>query len=276
MSTTTEFAAPAATSHVAVKLNTFSTSEPRAWFRRTEGRFRIARISTSTTMADYVMQALPDDVFHAITPWLDDQPDNLAYEDLKQHLLQQYSKSTTDRAQQILRLTSQPIGDQTVRQAWNEIVSLSRLNEVDPTTGKLKEIDLRREILLQRLPDTVRAALPEAEDASIDDLVEKADKLLLAGRASRFGRHQPINQADAEDLSAAAAFVGRPPRRTARQQRDLQPPSKSEPAKLSTITPSGLCGYHHKFGHGARRCATGCLWHQLQALAPKNGDAGRA
>ena len=99
-------------------------------------------------MADYVMQALPDDVFHAITPWLDDQPDTLAYADLKQHLLQLYSKSATDRAQQILRLANQQIGDQTARQAWNEIVSLSRLNEVDPTTGKLKEIDLRREIFL--------------------------------------------------------------------------------------------------------------------------------
>ena len=272
MSTTTE--QPSATaSHISVKLNTFSTSEPRAWFRRTEGRFRIANISVSTTKADYVMQALPDDVFHAITPWLDDQPDSLTYEDLKQQLLFRYSKSVTDRAQQILRLAHQPLGDQSARQAWDEIVSLSRLNEIDPATGKLKEIDLRREIFLQRLPDTIRAALPEAEDASIIDLVEKADKLLVAGRASRCRRHQPIHEVQNEEMNIAAAYPGRLPRQASRQQRGQQPPHD---VKLSSLTSSGLCGYHHKFQHNARKCAPGCVWHQLQALAPKNGEAGRA
>ena len=263
----------ATASHVAVKLNPFSTTEPRAWFRRTEGRFRIAKIVSATTKADYVMQALPDDVFHTLAPWLDDQPDELEYDVLKKYLLDKYSKSATDRAQQILHLASQPIGDQSAAQAWNEIVSLSRLNETDATTGKLKEIDLRREIFLQRLPESVRAALPEAEHAEMADLVEKADNLLLAVRASRRGHHQPINSVEEEELSVAA--VGRSKRQFQQRRSQAPPPSTSEPTKLSAITPSGLCGYHNKFGPAARRCAVGCLWHQLQSLVQKNGDAGR-
>lgn len=259
--------------HVAVKLNTFSTMEPRAWFRRTEGRFRIAKISTQTTMADYVMQALPDDVFQNITPWLDDQPDALEYETLKSYLLSRYSKSATDRAQLILRLASQPLGDQTADQAWNEIVSLSRLNEIDPITKKLKEIDLRREIFLQRLPESVRTALPEAEDDPMEDLVKRADKLLIACRASCQGRRPAISNIECEEVNAATAVRMK---RQAQQRRDQKPAlSGKNEVKLSALTPSGLCGYHQRFGNEARRCAPGCAWHQLRALVSKNGDAGR-
>ena len=135
-----------------------------------------------TTKADYVIQALPEEVFSAITPWLDDQPETLSYDLLKQYLLTEYSSAATDRAQRILRLASQPIGDQTAKQSWNEIVSLSRLNETDPSTGKLREIDLRREVFLQRLPETIRASLPQAYDVSMDELMKHRHKFKLRKR----------------------------------------------------------------------------------------------
>ena len=273
--------APAAVTvagHIAVKLSPFSTSESRAWFRRTEGQFRLAKIANSTTKADFVMQALPEEVFFAISPWLDDQPETLDYDKLKQHLLEEYSMTAPDRAQKILRLAAQPIGDQSAKHAWNELVSLSRLNSIDPLTGKLREIDLRREIFLQRLPETIRASLPEAYDISINELITSADKLLIAARASRRGQASAVSNVDTHEDEANIATATWPRRQPSRKyvtQQQTQFRGPTTEGKLSSLMPSGLCGYHSKFGPGAKRCFQGCLWHKLQSFVPKNGIAGR-
>ena len=268
--------------NVTVKLNPFSTSEPKSWFRRAEGRFRLSRITNSATMSDYVIQALPEDVFREISSWLDDQPDEIEYDKLKARLLLDYTLSPSEKAQKILCLASQPLGEQTAKQAWNEILSLSRLNEVDAVTKAPKEIDLRREILLQRLPASVRAALPEADDVSIDQLVEKADKLLLSTKASRRSHVNLVTDASSEDnLHVNSVATGRrstPQRQSKRQKAPCEVKSRAagETNKLQILTSSGLCGYHSRFGENAHRCVPGCLWNQLQTLVSKNGDGGRA
>ena len=62
--------------------------------------------------------------------------------------------------------------------------ALATLPHLDPTTQKPQRVDLLRELWLQRLPSSVRAALHEADDSPIEDLIKKADNLINAVKAS--------------------------------------------------------------------------------------------
>ena len=116
---------------VATRLPEFSQHEPLTWFRRPETRFRLRGIKQATTRADYVLEALPEMIFRRIGPWLDEQPDEIPYDDLKKHLLKEFSPTTSERARRLLLMPSQPIGDRKPSQLWDEICMLSRLPETD-------------------------------------------------------------------------------------------------------------------------------------------------
>ena len=130
---------------VAARLPDFSSQEALTWFRRVETKFRIRGITQPTTKADYVLEALPEEIFRRIGPWLDQQSDEIPYQDLKKHLLKEFSPTTSERARRLLRMPSQPIGDRKPSQLWNEICTLSRLPEVDEVTKQHKEVDLKKE-----------------------------------------------------------------------------------------------------------------------------------
>ena len=94
---------------VATRLPVFSQHEPLTWFRRAETRFRLRGIKQATTRADYVLEALPETIFR-----LDQQPDEIPYDDLKKHLLKEFFPTTSERARRLLLMPSQPIGDRTI------------------------------------------------------------------------------------------------------------------------------------------------------------------
>jgi hypothetical protein len=48
--------------HVAVKLPDFWVKDPKMWFSQAEAQFRRARITAESTMYDYVLMKLPEDV----------------------------------------------------------------------------------------------------------------------------------------------------------------------------------------------------------------------
>ena len=140
---------------VATRLPEFSQHEPLTWFRRAETRFRLRDIKQATTRADYVLEALPETIFRRIGPWLDQQPDEIPYDDLKKHLLKEFSPTTSERARRLLLMPSQPIGGRKPSQLWDEICMLSRLPETDEDS-KNKEVDLKKEIWLQTLSNPYR------------------------------------------------------------------------------------------------------------------------
>ena len=57
-------AAPVA--HVAVKLPDFWIKDPKMWFSQAEAKFRRARITAETTMYDYILMKLPQDVVMSV------------------------------------------------------------------------------------------------------------------------------------------------------------------------------------------------------------------
>jgi hypothetical protein len=56
-------AVPAQVAHVAVKLREFWVKDPKMWFSQAEAR---ARITAETTMYDYVLMKLPQDVVMSV------------------------------------------------------------------------------------------------------------------------------------------------------------------------------------------------------------------
>ncbi len=62
-------AVPAPVAHVAVKLPDFWVKDPKMWFSQAEAQFRRARITAQTTMYDYVLMKLPEDVGPGFGDW---------------------------------------------------------------------------------------------------------------------------------------------------------------------------------------------------------------
>ncbi len=59
-------AVPAPVANVIVKLPDFGVKDPKMWFSQTEAQFRRARITAETTMYDYVLMKLPQDVVMSV------------------------------------------------------------------------------------------------------------------------------------------------------------------------------------------------------------------
>ncbi|XP_063868271.1 uncharacterized protein LOC135104670 [Scylla paramamosain] len=169
---------------VAVKLLPFCSKEAVSWFRRAEVQFHLRKITDPRTKADYVLEAVPEELFPRIAAWLDNQVKDVEYEDLKSYLLQEFTLSVSARAQHLLSMPQTPLGDTTAHTAWNEMQALATLPDLDPKTNKPRRIDLLRELWLQRLPSSVRADLHEVDDCPMEDLIRKADNLINAARAS--------------------------------------------------------------------------------------------
>ena len=249
--------APLSVNATSVKLPPFSRTEAQVWFRRAEIQFRLKGISRSATMADHVLASLPEEIFPQIAHWLNDQPDELSYEVLKAYLLQEFTLKKAERAQRVLALASQPLGDMSARRAWNEMQSLLTLPPSSTNPGaKPAKVDLEREIWLQRLPESIRSALPGAEDMPMPDLIDLADDLITADRAATRLQRPMVNDVE-EDVNA----VGR--RRNGHNWRN------DHQKKRGYLTSTGICNYHSRWGKAARACVDGCKW-------AKNGASGRS
>ena len=233
---------------IAVKLSPFSTQEPVSWFRRAEVQFRLRKISDPCTQADYVLEAIPDNLFVRVSSWLDEQSGAIQYEDLKRYLLNEFTLTPSARAQRLLDFPKQPIGDRTANTVWQEMQSLARLPDLEPATGKNRRVDIMRELWLQTLPPSVRAALHDAHDLSMTELVQRADNLIIAANAAQ--RPSPIAIVEEETLVHALHGKRRPDK-----QNDARRPGARE-----TSTPPGICYYHRRFRDRARNCANGCTW----------------
>ena len=154
----------------ALRLPPFSSNQPLTWFRRAERHFHLKKITCSTTKADNAIEVLPESVFQHIALWLDPQPAEIRYEDLKAALLRTFCPSPSDRASRILDFTHQLPGDCIPTQAWHNINTPCQLSELDATTGLHKQLDLVKEIWLMCLIPQVRSSLSDTDNRNIEVL----------------------------------------------------------------------------------------------------------
>ena len=89
---------PAQVAHVAVKLPDFWVKDPKMWFSQAEAQFRRARITAETTMYDYVLMKLPEDVVMSVRALVsaieaDPVKQEQSYTLMKEALLGSYGKT---------------------------------------------------------------------------------------------------------------------------------------------------------------------------------------
>ena len=182
-------------------------------------------------MADHVLAALPQDVFVFLSDWLAEQGDSVDYDQLKRRLLREFVATPEQRANKLLALSRQPLGDLRASTAFREMRALTRMPQGDGTTQTL---DLLRVLWLQRLPSDVRRGITEFSELSDDELIKLADALQEADRgassrsamaATDAGAPQPPEEPDDEDVAAAApSQPKRWPQTTQRRLPPRQPP----------------------------------------------------
>ena len=122
----------------------FSPNQTHTWFRRAERHFHLKRITVRTPKADYTIEVLTESIFQHISPWLDMQPAEIKYEDLKAMLLKKFRPTSSIHAQRILDLPQQPMSDRTPSQIWHEIFTLLQLPDINEDTGSHKQLDLHK------------------------------------------------------------------------------------------------------------------------------------
>lgn len=249
-------------SYASVKLPAFSVSEPLTWFRRAEVQFRLKGIKRAETKADFVLEALPDSVFRRISPWLEEQAEEIAYDNLKSYILGKFTLSSSERARKVLDLMKEPLGDRSPREVWDEMQSLLRLTSTDPATGKTLRLDMERHIWLLTLPHSIRSLLDDVENMKMEDLVSKAEALVIASRASDHKTfNKPMSTCEVTCTSEETAIV-----ETNACQRPSRYFKKNTNRPKGYITISGLCNYHKKYGKNAWSCVDGCCWYEKNEL----------
>lgn len=243
-----------------VKLPPFSKTNPASWFHRAEVHFRVAKLTDEYAKADIVMTTLPEEVFTKLTPWLDTMDGQISYQEIKKKILDTYSLPIPVRAQKVLDLVHQPLGDTTPTEAWDELQGLILLPGTD-TGGRRQEISLSREIFLRRLPADIRAQLMEAHTMEMEELVYRAQRLFEAAKASNHAAtpstnavgHDPTDEEYINYVKKKWAIPKKKPN-------NYTPPSQNPASHNQTNPNPSWCFYHQKFGKRAYNCRAPCSY----------------
>ena len=259
-------ASPVAAAHH-VMLPTFSTTKAAPWFQRVEALFRIKKIP-ATLKADFIIGALPEDVFDRISTWIAEfGTDSIDYDVLKAKIITCCQPSPEEKSQKVLELLRMPLGDQRPSDAYFELKNLVTVLNPDGTTSI---IDLMRVMWMTRLPAEIRAQMTDFSTKTEDELTKQADALRGTSRFALSSLSPPATVASAAaDLTDSMSHLGmeddgndviaashRPPPRHNRQSQYRQQQRPHDAPRRQ------FCHYHRKFGKDAIRCQQPCSFHK--------------
>jgi hypothetical protein len=232
---------------VSLKLPTFWTAQPRAWFIQVEAQFKLRGITQDSTQYAYVVAALDQHTAERLLDLLENPPATNLYMSLKNRLLASFSLSTRQRASRLLNMRG--LGDRRPSELMDEMLAL---------LGDHRPCLLFEELFRQQLPADVRMALEPIDFSDPRAAAQFADALWE-------NRLQPsvVPVQLSEDTAVAAASRG-----------DTM---HSRPRTPWSSTTPDVCYYHRRFGRNARRCSPPCNFSaKSQPHSPQgNGPAGR-
>ena len=184
-----------------VTLPVFSTSNTAPWFQRAEALFRLKRVSANQK-SDFIVGALPEDVFNRISSWLNTYADGIVpYDILKAKIIRSCQPSPEEKSQKILDLLKLPLGDQRPSDAFFELKNLSTVLAPD---GSTSQIDLLRVLWMLRLPTDIRTQIRSFSTQPEEDLTELADSIRGTARFA-------YSSAPSSAAAAATADLPGPP-----------------------------------------------------------------
>jgi hypothetical protein len=251
-------AIPAQVAHVAVKLPDFWVKDPKMWFSQAEAQFRRARVTAETTMYDYVLMKLPQDVVMSVRALVlaieaDPVKQEQSYTLMKEALLGSYGMTKWQMAHSLL--DHPDLGDRRPSAMMAEMLSL-RYETTAPDSLFLT-------LFLRRLPPSIRDHLSAANHATATEMAAHADILWDA-------RGTAAVSAVTDSLAAVSVRSASPNRRTKSPDRRARSPDRrsgrgggSQPPRRPTPRrPDGkkICWIHQRYGVDATSCRPGCQW----------------
>ena len=251
-----------------VRLPPFCSTDAVSWFQRAEIQFRLKKVTCPGTKADLVLASLPEDIFPKMSTWIaehtNEDTEMIDYKELKQELLRKFVASPEEKAERILTLSKQPLGDQRPSEALQEMRTTSTIMDAQ---GNTSTIPLLTVLWLLRLPDVVRQGMPRFAHRTDGELGELADSLMCTYRQTSNGAAYMVDEEEEierqEEIAAAASW-----RRKPRQVTKVTPTYVEQQATNKTKPSRGyapkkasqpkLCFYHKRFGLEAQHCTILC------------------
>jgi HEPN domain-containing protein len=253
-------AVPAPVAHVAVKLPDFWVKDPKMWFSQAEAQFRRARITAETTMYDYVLMKLPQDVVMSVRALVsaieaDPVKQEASYTLIKEALMGSFGKTKWQMAYALL--DHPDLGDRRPSAMMAEMLAL-RFETTPPDSLFLA-------LFLRRLPASIRDHLAAANHETAAAMSTHADTLWDA-------RNSASVSAVSDSLSAVSLRSSSPNRRSpdrrakSPDRRGRSPdrrPNRGRrptPGRKDSGAASGkkICYYHQRFGAQAENCEGVC------------------
>jgi len=248
-------AIPAQVAHVAVKLPEFWVKDPKMWFSQAEAQFRRARITAETTMYDYVLMKLPQDVVMSVRALVsaieaDPVKQETSYTLIKEALMGSFGKTKWQMAYALL--DHPDLGDRRPSAMMAEMLAL-RFETTPPDSLFLA-------LFLRRLPTTIRDHLAAANHTTSTEMAAHADILWDARNTSSVSA--VVDSLAAVSVRSASPRYSRSPDRRARSPDNRrgggrQPARKPTPGRQDSRANSandGLCKNHRRFGDKAYNC----------------------
>jgi HEPN domain-containing protein len=248
-------AVPAQVAHVAVKLPEFWVKDPKMWFSQAEAQFRRARVTAETTMYDYVLMKLPQDVVMSVRALVsaieaDPVKQETSYTLIKEALMGSFGKTKWQMAYALL--DHPDLGDRRPSAMMAEMLAL-RFETTPPDSLFLA-------LFLRRLPTTIRDHLAAANHTTSTEMAAHADILWDARNTSSVSA--VVESLAAVSVRSASPRYSRSPDRRARSPDKRsgggrQPPRPPTPGRQDGRSGSAkdkLCRNHKRFGDKAYNC----------------------
>ena len=155
---------------VSLKLPTFWTKCPAAWFAQSEAQFNLRGITGDDTKYYHVVAALDATTAARALPVLSSPPViGSRYDTIKAYLTDAFGISESERAAAILN--TKDLGDHKPSEAMDEMLAL---------LGEHKPCFLFKHVFLRMLPETIRSALANSTQTDYRELAKEADNLYHA------------------------------------------------------------------------------------------------
>ena len=138
----------AAVGTISIKLPTFWPDKPETWFVQAEANFRARRITSKKTQFNLVVVALDADTIDGVLDPLEQPPDEDAYDQLKEWLVQSFKMSTVEKIKQALEFPA--LADENPVKLADKIMALMR---------EANSEDIAKTVFLMKLPDGVRKTM---------------------------------------------------------------------------------------------------------------------
>lgn len=248
-----------------LKVPPFYMNNPILWFYTIESQFATRKITNDKTMYNHVVGNLDERAAQTVTSIILEPYADGKYNKLKRALIDNFSKSSTERIKQLL--SDVTLGDRKPSKL------LSWMKE---QAGNAVSDEFIKSLWMQRLPEIIRQILSASKD-NLNDLAVMADQIYNS-TDNRFttcsvevSKKTPLEALIAkmdEKLDKLNTRLNRIESGAHKSRRDSathsRSRSKNNNRSKSNDNDTEICFYHERYGEDAKKCREPCAFKKQQ------------